>query len=157
MRLSSPCRSAATRRQWDAVSYWLYDNGYDDSIEVEFVSAGTLATTSVTGHSYLAEDGTVTYYQGEGGADTKYVTYTGVQFKLSKLGAEKTVTANVRIGWDVEKAQELMQKALDEQLTWEAIRGETPIRQRPARIRALPAWSSRARFLRSSLRRRRSR
>lgn len=108
----------------DAVSYWLYDNGYDDSIEVEFVSAGTLATTSVTGHSYLAEDGTVTYYQGEGGADTKYVTYTGVQFKLSKLGAEKTVTANVRIGWDVEKAQELMQKALDEQLTWEAIRGE---------------------------------
>lgn len=108
----------------DAVSYWLYDNGYDDSIEVEFVSAGTLATTSVTGRSYLAEDGTVTYYQGEGGADTKYVTYTGVQFKLSKLGAEKTVTANVRIGWDVEKAQELMQKALDEQLTWEAIRGE---------------------------------
>lgn len=108
----------------DAVSYWLYNNGYDDSIEVEFVSAGTLATTSVTGHSYLAEDGTVTYYQGEGGADTKYVTYTGVQFKLSKLGAEKTVTANVRIGWDVEKAQELMQKALDEQLTWEAIRGE---------------------------------
>ena len=108
----------------DAVSYWLYDNGYDDSIEVEFVSAGTLATTSVTDHSYLAEDGTVTYYQGEGGADTKYVTYTGVQFKLSKLGAEKTVTANVRIGWDVEKAQELMQKALDEQLTWEAIRGE---------------------------------
>lgn len=108
----------------DAVSYWLYDNGYDDSIEVEFVSAGTLATTSVTGHSYLAEDGTVTYYQGEGGTDTKYVTYTGVQFKLSKLGAEKTVTANVRIGWDVEKAQELMQKALDEQLTWEAIRGE---------------------------------
>ena len=108
----------------DAVSYWLYDNGYDNSIEVEFVSAGTLATTSVTGHSYLAEDGTVTYYQGEGGADTKYVTYTGVQFKLSKLGAEKTVTANVRIGWDVEKAQELMQKALDEQLTWEAIRGE---------------------------------
>lgn len=108
----------------DAVSYWLYDNGYDDSIEVEFVSAGTLATTSVTGHSYLAEDGTVTYYQGEGGTDTKYVTYTGVQFKLSKLGAEKTVTANVRIGWDVEKAQELMQRALDEQLTWEAIRGE---------------------------------
>lgn len=108
----------------DAVSYWLYNNGYDSSIEVEFVSAGTLATTSVTGHSYLAEDGTVTYYQGEGGADTKYVTYTGVQFKLSKLGAEKTVTANVRIGWDVEKAQELMQKALDEQLTWEAIRGE---------------------------------
>lgn len=108
----------------DAVSYWLYNNGYDDSIEVEFVSAGTLATTSVTGHSYLAEDGTVTYYQGEGGADTKYVTYTGVQFKLSKLGAEKTVTANVRIGWDVEKAQELMQRALDEQLTWEAIRGE---------------------------------
>ena len=108
----------------DAVSYWLYNNGYDDSIEVEFVSAGTLATTSVTGHSYLAEDGTVTYYQGEGGTDTKYVTYTGVQFKLSKLGAEKTVTANVRIGWDVEKAQELMQKALDEQLTWEAIRGE---------------------------------
>lgn len=108
----------------DAVSYWLYDNGYDDSIEVEFVSAGTLTTTSVTGHSYLAEDGTVTYYQGEGGTDTKYVTYTGVQFKLSKLGAEKTVTANVRIGWDVEKAQELMQKALDEQLTWEAIRGE---------------------------------
>ena len=108
----------------DAVSYWLYNNGYDNSIEVEFVSAGTLATTSVTGHSYLAEDGTVTYYQGEGGADTKYVTYTGVQFKLSKLGAEKTVTANVRIGWDVEKAQELMQKALDEQLTWEAIRGE---------------------------------
>ena len=108
----------------DAVSYWLYDNGYDDSIEVEFVSAGTLATTSVTGHSYLAEDGTVTYYQGEGGTDTKYVTYTGVQFKLSKLGTEKTVTANVRIGWDVEKAQELMQKALDEQLTWEAIRGE---------------------------------
>ena len=108
----------------DAVSYWLYDNGYDNSIEVEFVSAGTLATTSVTDHSYLAEDGTVTYYQGEGGADTKYVTYTGVQFKLSKLGAEKTVTANVRIGWDVEKAQELMQKALDEQLTWEAIRGE---------------------------------
>ena len=108
----------------DAVSYWLYDNGYDSSIEVEFVSAGTLATTSVTDHSYLAEDGTVTYYQGEGGADTKYVTYTGVQFKLSKLGAEKTVTANVRIGWDVEKAQELMQKALDEQLTWEAIRGE---------------------------------
>jgi len=108
----------------DAVSYWLYDNGYDDSIEVEFVSAGTLATTSVTGRSYLAEDGTVTYYQGEGGTDTKYVTYTGVQFKLSKLGAEKTVTANVRIGWDVEKAQELMQKALDEQLTWEAIRGE---------------------------------
>ena len=108
----------------DAVSYWLYVNGYDDSIEVEFVSAGTLATTSVTGHSYLAEDGTVTYYQGEGGADTKYVTYTGVQFKLSKLGAEKTVTANVRIGWDVEKAQELMQRALDEQLTWEAIRGE---------------------------------
>lgn len=108
----------------DAVSYWLYNNGYDDSIEVEFVSAGTLATTSVTDHSYLAEDGTVTYYQGEGGADTKYVTYTGVQFKLSKLGAEKTVTANVRIGWDVEKAQELMQKALDEQLTWEAIRGE---------------------------------
>lgn len=108
----------------DAVSYWLYDNGYDNSIEVEFVSAGTLTTTSVTGHSYLAEDGTVTYYQGEGGADTKYVTYTGVQFKLSKLGAEKTVTANVRIGWDVEKAQELMQKALDEQLTWEAIRGE---------------------------------
>lgn len=108
----------------DAVSYWLYDNGYDNSIEVEFVSAGTLTTTSVTDHSYLAEDGTVTYYQGEGGADTKYVTYTGVQFKLSKLGAEKTVTANVRIGWDVEKAQELMQKALDEQLTWEAIRGE---------------------------------
>ena len=108
----------------DAVSYWLYDNGYDDSIEVEFVSAGTLATTSVTGRSYLAEDGTVTYYQGEGGTDTKYVTYTGVQFKLSKLGAEKTVTANVRIGWDVEKAQELMQRALDEQLTWEAIRGE---------------------------------
>lgn len=108
----------------DAVSYWLYNNGYDNSIEVEFVSAGTLATTSVTGHSYLAEDGTVTYYQGEGGADTKYVTYTGVQFKLSKLGAEKTVTANVRIGWDVEKSQELMQKALDEQLTWEAIRGE---------------------------------
>lgn len=108
----------------DAVSYWLYDNGYDSSIEVEFVSAGTLTTTSVTDHSYLAEDGTVTYYQGEGGADTKYVTYTGVQFKLSKLGAEKTVTANVRIGWDVEKAQELMQKALDEQLTWEAIRGE---------------------------------
>ena len=108
----------------DAVSYWLYDNGYDDSIEVEFVSAGTLTTTSVTGHSYLAEDGTVTYYQGEGGTDTKYVTYTGVQFKLSKLGAEKTVTANVRIGWDVEKAQELMQRALDEQLTWEAIRGE---------------------------------
>ena len=108
----------------DAVSYWLYVNGYDDSIEVEFVSAGTLTTTSVTDHSYLAEDGTVTYYQGEGGADTKYVTYTGVQFKLSKLGAEKTVTANVRIGWDVEKAQELMQKALDEQLTWEAIRGE---------------------------------
>ena len=108
----------------DAVSYWLYDNGYDDSIEVEFVSAGTLTTTSVTDHSYLAEDGTVTYYQGEGGTDTKYVTYTGVQFKLSKLGAEKTVTANVRIGWDVEKAQELMQKALDEQLTWEAIRGE---------------------------------
>ena len=108
----------------DAVSYWLYNNGYDSSIEVEFVSAGTLATTSVTGHSYLAEDGTVTYYQGEGGTDTKYVTYTGVQFKLSKLGAEKTVTANVRIGWDVEKAQELMQKALDEQLTWEAIRGE---------------------------------
>ena len=108
----------------DAVSYWLYDNGYDNSIEVEFVSAGTLATTSVTDHSYLAEDGTVTYYQGEGGTDTKYVTYTGVQFKLSKLGAEKTVTANVRIGWDVEKAQELMQKALDEQLTWEAIRGE---------------------------------
>ena len=108
----------------DAVSYWLYDNGYDNSIEVEFVSAGTLATTSVTNHSYLAEDGTVTYYQGEGGTDTKYVTYTGVQFKLSKLGAEKTVTANVRIGWDVEKAQELMQKALDEQLTWEAIRGE---------------------------------
>ena len=108
----------------DAVSYWLYDNGYDDSIEVEFVSAGTLATTSVTGHSYLAEDGTVTYYQGEGGTDTKYVTYTGVQFKLSKLGAEKTVTANVRIGWDVEKAQKLMQKALNEQLTWEAIRGE---------------------------------
>ena len=108
----------------DAVSYWLYNNGYDDSIEVEFVSAGTLTTTSVTDHSYLAEDGTVTYYQGEGGADTKYVTYTGVQFKLSKLGAEKTVTANVRIGWDVEKAQELMQKALDEQLTWEAIRGE---------------------------------
>lgn len=108
----------------DAVSYWLYDNGYDDSIEVEFVSAGTLATTSVTGRSYLAEDGTVTYYQGEGGTDTKYVTYTGVQFKLSKLGAEKTVTANVRIGWDVEKAQELMQKALNEQLTWEAIRGE---------------------------------
>ena len=30
----------------------------------------------------------------------------------------------MRIGWDVEKAQELMQKALDEQLTWEAIRGE---------------------------------
>lgn len=108
----------------DAVSYWLYDNGYDNSIEVEFVSAGTLTTTSVTDHSYLAEDGTVTYYQGEGGTDTKYVTYTGVQFKLSKLGAEKTVTANVRIGWDVEKAQELMQKALDEQLTWEAIRGE---------------------------------
>ena len=108
----------------DAVSYWLYDDGYDDSIEVEFVSAGTLTTTSVTGHSYLAEDGTVTYYQGEGGTDTKYVTYTGVQFKLSKLGAEKTVTANVRIGWDVEKAQELMQRALDEQLTWEAIRGE---------------------------------
>ena len=108
----------------DAVSYWLYDNGYDDSIEVEFVSAGTLATTSVTGRSYLAEDGTVTYYQGEGGTDTKYVTYTGVQFKLSKLSAEKTVTANVRIGWDVEKAQELMQRALDEQLTWEAIRGE---------------------------------
>ncbi len=108
----------------DAVSYWLYDNGYDDSIEVEFVSAGTLATTSVTGHSYLAEDGTVTYYQGEGGTDTKYVTYTGVQFKLSKLGAEKTVTANVRIGWDVKKAQKLMQRALDEQLTWEAIRGE---------------------------------
>ena len=108
----------------DAVSYWLYNNGYDDSIEVEFVSAGTLATTSVTGRSYLAEDGTVTYYQGEGGTDTKYVTYTGVQFKLSKLGAEKTVTANVRIGWDVEKAQELMQRALDEQLTWEAIRGE---------------------------------
>lgn len=108
----------------DAVSYWLYDNGYDDSIEVEFVSAGTLATTSVTGRSYLAEDGTVTYYQGEGGADTKYVTYTGVQFKLSKLGAEKTVTANVRIGWDVKKAQKLMQKALNEQLTWEAIRGE---------------------------------
>lgn len=108
----------------DAVSYWLYVNGYDNSIEVEFVSAGTLTTTSVTDHSYLAEDGTVTYYQGEGGADTKYVTYTGVQFKLSKLGAEKTVTANVRIGWDVEKAQELMQKALDEQLTWEAIRGE---------------------------------
>lgn len=108
----------------DVVSYWLYDNGYDDSIEVEFVSAGTLATTSVTGRSYLAEDGTVTYYQGEGGTDTKYVTYTGVQFKLSKLGAEKTVTANVRIGWDVEKAQELMQRALDEQLTWEAIRGE---------------------------------
>lgn len=108
----------------DAVSYWLYDNGYDNSIEVEFVSAGTLATTSVTDHSYLAEDGTVTYYQGEGGTDTKYVTYTGVQFKLSKLGAEKTVTANVHIGWDVEKAQELMQKALDEQLTWEAIRGE---------------------------------
>lgn len=108
----------------DAVSYWLYNNGYDNSIEVEFVSAGTLTTTSVTDHSYLAEDGTVTYYQGEGGTDTKYVTYTGVQFKLSKLGAEKTVTANVRIGWDVEKAQELMQKALDEQLTWEAIRGE---------------------------------
>ncbi len=108
----------------DAVSYWLYDNGYDNSIEVEFVSAGTLTTTSVTGRSYLAEDGTVTYYQGEGGADTKYVTYTGVQFKLSKLGAEKTVTANVRIGWDVEKAQKLMQKALNEQLTWEAIRGE---------------------------------
>lgn len=108
----------------DAVSYWLYDNGYDDSIEVEFVSAGTLTTTSVTGRSYLAEDGTVTYYQGEGGTDTKYVTYTGVQFKLSKLGAEKTVTANVRIGWDVEKAQELMQRTLDEQLTWEAIRGE---------------------------------
>lgn len=119
-----PVQNRGHETAMDAVSYWLYDNGYDDSIEVEFVSAGTLATTSVTGRSYLAEDGTVTYYQGEGGTDTKYVTYTGVQFKLSKLGAEKTVTANVRIGWDVEKAQELMQRALDEQLTWEAIRGE---------------------------------
>ena len=140
----------------DAVSYWLYDNGYDDSIEVEFVSAGTLATTSVTGRSYLAEDGTVTYYQGEGGTDTKYVTYTGVQFKLSKLGAEKTVTANVRIGWDVEKRRNSCRGRSTSSSHGKPSAAKTPIRQRPARIRALPAWSWTEKFPKCSSHRARS-
>ena len=108
----------------DAVAYWLYANGYkDEQIAVRFESAGT-RTTSVTGNvSYIADDGAITYYQGEGGASNKQVVYSGVKVQLEKDGATKTVTMSVHIGWDIDKAQELMNKALDESLTWDKIRG----------------------------------
>ena len=105
----------------DAVSYWLYENGYDDEgISVKLTDPGVLYRTD--SNPYIAESGTITYYRGEKD-DAKYVTCTGVSFELSRLGATQTVTTNVRIGWDVEYAKTLMQKALDEELTWEKIRG----------------------------------
>ena len=104
----------------DAVSYWLYENGYDDEgISVRLTSPGVLYRTD--SNPYIAENGELTYYRGE--ADAKYVTCTGVTFELSMPGATQTVTANMRIGWDVEYAKQLMQKALDEALTWQKIRG----------------------------------
>ena len=147
----------------DAVSFWLYENGYEregideegsriyfdkdgnrlskdevkaaiqngdklyrapTEITVTLKDPGTLGTYGVSDHSYLANDGAVTYYQGEGDKDTKYVIYSGVKFELTKDGATQEVTTKVRIGWDIEKAQELMRKALDEKLRWEDIRGE---------------------------------
>lgn len=110
----------------NALSYWLYENGYDDeAIGVSYVSAGEFTSKFTTDVTYLAEDGTITYYGGEANdANIKYVSYTGAKFQLAKDGATKIVTANVRIGWDIEKAKDIMNAALDEKLSWENIRGE---------------------------------
>lgn len=110
----------------DAMSYWLYENGYDDEgIEVSFVSAGTRATNfNGDTTAFIGENGVVTYYQGQAGTSSvNQVVYNNVQLKLTKDGAEKTIKATVHIGWDTDKAEELMNQAL-EQLSWENIRGQ---------------------------------
>ena len=110
----------------DAMSYWLYVNGYDDEgIEVSFVSAGT-RYTNFNGDTtaFIGDNGVVTYYQGQAGTSSvNQVVYNNVQLKLTKDGAEKTIKATVHIGWDTDKAEELMNQAL-EQLSWENIRGQ---------------------------------
>ena len=112
----------------DALKFWLYENGYengydDEGITVTFKAPGKITYGMSEGKSYLAEDGKVTYYQGEN-SDCKYVVYDGATFELSVNGATQEVTAQVRIGWDIEKAIDLMQSALDTELTWEKIKGE---------------------------------
>ena len=73
---------------------------YDDdprAIKVEFVAPGTKVLPQAG--SYLANDGTITYYRDEGGLGINYAIYRDVTFRLLLGDQSVQVSMTVHIGW----------------------------------------------------------
>lgn len=97
---------------------------YDDdprAIKVEFVAPGTKVLPQAG--SYLANDGTITYYRDEGGLGINYALYRDVTFRLLLGDQSVQVSMTVHIGWANDYLEDYLSSAVNS-ITWEQIRGE---------------------------------
>lgn len=97
---------------------------YDDdprAIKVEFVAPGTKVLPQAG--SYLANDGTITYYRDEGGLGINYALYRDVTFRLLLGDQSVQVSMIVHIGWANDYLEDYLSSAVNS-ITWEQIRGE---------------------------------
>ena len=97
---------------------------YDDdprAIKVEFVAPGTKVLPQAG--SYLANDGTITYYRDEGGLGINYALYRDVTFRLLLGDQSVQVSMTVHIGWANDYLEDYLSRAVNS-ITWEQIQGE---------------------------------
>lgn len=97
---------------------------YDDdprAIKVEFVAPGTKVLPQAG--SYLANDGTITYYRDEGGLGINYALYRDVTFRLLLGDQSVQVSMTVHIGWANDYLEDYLSRAVNS-ITWEQIRGK---------------------------------
>ncbi len=119
------------------MAQYAYDNG--QGVRVSFVDPGTL--TFPASGDFLAKDGTITYYRGEGGYGLNYAQYRDVTFRIWKGGQPQRddskpgkpviqesgqsidVKVRVHISWDQHYLEEYLDGAVNH-ITWDMLRGE---------------------------------
>lgn len=104
----------------DTVKRYFGDKLTED-VTVTMTSAGKKTLPGGDKTVNLADDGTITYFTGDGSNSSHYALYDDVVFKLSGNGAESAFTVRVFISWDKEYVQELVEKAAAA-LTWDQVK-----------------------------------
>ena len=111
----------------DAFCRLLREQGYadvaDKADEITYVNSSATANGfDGTKVKYIADNGDITYFTGDGTA-RQTVQYTGLKFKITYAGVTKEITLRGTVGRSADAVQQLVESAAAS-LNWELIRGE---------------------------------